>query len=143
MKTSTVKVTAPKWYVIDAAGQNIGKVAVKAATYLRGKHKVTFSPHQLCGDQVIVVNAKDMYLPPKKGLRKTYHRHTGFPGNMKHTSLGIMFDKNPRQVVELAVRGMLPSNRLAREMLTRLHVYADANHPYEAQKPAPLPVAKP
>lgn len=140
MKTSTVKTQAPAWHVIDAAGKTIGKVAVKAATVLRGKHKAGFAPHQLCGDHVIVVNAKEMHLPPKKGLRKTYHRHTGFPGNMKHTRLDIMFDKTPRLVVELAVRGMLPPTRLARKMLTRLHVYADATHPYEAQKPSSLTV---
>lgn len=140
MKTSTIPVSAPKWHVIDAKGQNIGKVAVKAATVLRGKHKVTFSAHQLCGDHVIVVNAAEMYLPPKKGLRKTYHRHTGFPGNMKHTSLGIMIEKNPVLVVELAVRGMLPATRLGREILKRLHVFADDKHTYEAQQPTPLTV---
>lgn len=140
MKTSTIKVSPPAWCVIDAEGQTIGKVAVKAASVLRGKHKASFSPHQLCGDHVIVINAAKMELAPKKGLRKTYHRHTGFPGNMKHTSLTVMFEKKPSQVVELAVRGMLPSNRLARAMLTRLHVYSDAEHPYEAQKPKSLSV---
>ncbi len=140
MKTSTVKVSPPAWRIIDAAGETIGKIAVKAATMLRGKDKVTFNSHQLCGDHVIVINAAKMELAPKKGLRKTYHRHTGFPGNMKHTSLTVMFEKDPVLVIELAVRGMLPSNRLAREMLTRLHVFADAEHPYTAQKPVPASV---
>lgn len=140
MKTSTVKPEAAKWHVIDAADKTIGKVAVKAASVLRGKHKATFSPHQLCGDHIIVLNAAKLRLPPMKGLRKTYFRHTGYPGNMRITKLGVMMEKNPTQVIELAVRGMLPSTRLARAMLTRLHVYADDKHPYEAQKPSTLSV---
>lgn len=138
MKTSTVQPSAPAWYVIDAEGQTLGKIAVKAAMVLRGKHKVTFSPHQLCGDHVVVVNAGKIALPPKKGLRKTYHRHTGFPGNMKVASLTWMLEKKPTYVIEHAVKGMLPDNRLAREMMKRLHVFADAQHDHEAQKPVPL-----
>lgn len=140
MKTSTVTPEAAKWHVIDAEGKTIGKVAVKAATVLRGKHKASFSPHQLCGDHIIVLNAAKLRLPPKKGLRKTYFRHTGYPGNMRVTQLSVMFEKDPSQVVELAVRGMLPSTRLARAMLNHLHVFADAVHPYEAQKPSALSV---
>lgn len=140
MKTSTVKPEAPKWLVIDADGKTIGKVAVAAATALRGKHKAAFSPHQLCGDHVIVLNAAKLRLPPKKGLRKTYYRHTGYPGNMRITQLSVMIEKDPAQVVELAVRGMLPSTRLARAMLNRLHVFTDAKHPYDAQKPSSLSV---
>jgi large subunit ribosomal protein L13 len=142
MKTTTVKTSAPKWHVIDAEGQTIGKVAVKAASYLRGKHKVTFSPHQLCGDHIVVINAAKVKLPPKKGLRKTYHRHTGFPGNMKHASLTMMMEKKPTFAIENAVKGMLESNRLSREMMKRLHVFADAEHTYEAQKPTPLPLSR-
>lgn len=138
MKTSTIKPEAPKWYLIDADGQTIGKVAVKAAHMLRGKHKVTFSPHQLCGEHIVIINAAKLKLPPKKGLRKTYHRHTGFPGNMKHVSLDMMMEKKPAYVVEVAVKGMLEDNRLRREILKRLHVYADAEHPYAAQQPMPL-----
>ena len=140
MKTSTVKTEAPKWHVIDAEGKTIGKVAVKAASVLRGKHKASFSPHQLCGDHIIVLNAAKLRLPPKKGLRKTYFRHTGHVGNMRVTQLSVMFEKDPIQVIELAVRGMLPSTRLARAMLTRLHVFVDGAHPYEAQKPSTLSV---
>ncbi|UPA22812.1 50S ribosomal protein L13 [Candidatus Peribacteria bacterium] len=142
MKTSTIKPEAPKWYLIDADGQTIGKVAVKAAHMLRGKHKVTFSPHQLCGEHIVVINAAKMKLPPKKGLRKTYHRHTGFPGNMKHVTLDVMMEKKPEYVVENAVKGMLEDNRLRREILKRLHVYADAEHPYAAQQPAPLTITR-
>lgn len=142
MKTSTLKVSAPKWYVIDAEGQTIGKIAVKAAMLLRGKGKVTFSPHQLCGDQVVVVNAGKVKLPPKKGLRKTYHRHTGFIGNMKHVSLTIMLEKKPEYVIEHAVKGMLEDNRLRQQMLKRLHVFAEPDHPYAAQQPESISVTR-
>lgn len=142
MKTSTVKPAAPKWHLIDAEGQTIGKVAVKAASMLRGKHKVTFSPHQLCGDHVVIVNAGKVKLPPKKGLRKTYYRHTGFVGNMKISSLTHMMEKKPTFAIENAVKGMLEATRLRREMLKRLHVYADGEHPYNAQQPAPLSLSR-
>jgi len=142
MKTTTVPVSAPAWFVIDADGQSIGKVAVKAATYLRGKHKASFSPHQLCGDQIIVINAAKLALPPKKGLRKTYHRHTGYPGNMKHTSLSHMMERDPQYVVENAVKGMLEDTRLRQKMMRRLHVFIDGAHPYEAQQPKPLSLTR-
>ena len=138
MKTSTIKPAAPKWHLIDAEGKTIGKVAVKAASMLRGKHKVAFSPHLLCGDHIVVINAAKVHLPPKKGMRKLYHRHTGFPGNMKHASLTQMLEKKPKYVIENAVKGMLESNRLSREMMKRLHVFADDKHTFEAQKPTPL-----
>ena len=140
MKTTTVKLAEPKWVVIDAAGMRVGKIATKAAMLLRGKHRPTFSPHQLCGDHVIVINVAKLELPPKKDIRKTYHRHTGYPGNMKHTSLGHMMEKKPTYVIEHAVKGMLASNRLAQQMMRRLHVFVDDKHPYEAQKPVPLPL---
>lgn len=142
MKTSTVKPSAPNWFVIDAAGQSIGKIAVKAATLLRGKHKVTFSPHQLCGDHVVVVNASKVALPPKKGLRKTYYRHTGFPGNMKVASLTWMLEKKPTYVIENAVKGMLEDTRLRQQMLKRLHVFAEGEHPYAAQQPATISLTR-
>lgn len=142
MKTTTVKPAAPKWHIIDAEGQSIGKIAVKAAMVIRGKHKATFSPHQLCGDHVIVINAEKVKLPPKKGLRKTYHRHTGYPGNMKHTSLTQMLEKKPTYVIENAVKGMLEANRLRQQMVKRLHVFVGAEHPYEAQKPSSLTLTR-
>lgn len=138
MKTSTIPVSAPAWYVIDAEGQSLGKIAVKAATYLKGKHKPTYAPHQLCGDQIIVINAAKIDLPPKKIFRKTYFRHTGFPGGKKIVGLQEMIEKKPEYVIEHAVKGMLPDNRLAREMMKRLHVFAAAEHDHEAQKPSPL-----
>lgn len=142
MKTSTIPVSAPAWHVIDAEGQTLGKIAVKAAMLIRGKHKVTFSPHQLCGDHVIVVNAGKIKLPPKKGLRKTYYRHTGFPGNMKIASLDQMLEKKPTAVIEIAVKGMLEDNRLRQQMLKRLHVFAESGHPYEAQKPESVSLSR-
>jgi large subunit ribosomal protein L13 len=142
MKTSTIKPSAPKWLLIDAADQTIGKVAVKAASYLRGKHKATFSPHQLCGDHIVIINAAKVKLPPKKGLRKTYHRHTGWVGNMKHASLTLMMEKKPTFAVENAVKGMLEANRLRQQMLKRLHVYPGAEHEYDAQKPEPLSLTR-
>ncbi len=138
MKTSTVPTSAPAWYVIDASGQTLGKIAVKAATYLKGKHKPSYSPHQLCGDHIVVVNASKIFLSPKKPFRKTYFRHTGFPGGVKEATLTQMLEKKPAYVIEHAVKGMLPANRLAREMMKRLHVFADAEHKYNAQKPSPL-----
>lgn len=142
MKTSNIPVSAPAWHVIDAEGQTIGKIAVKAAMLVRGKHKVTFSPNQLCGDHVIVINADKIKLPPKKGQRKTYYRHTGFPGNMKIVSLDKMLEKKPTFVIEVAVKGMLEDNRLRREMLKRLHVFAAPEHPYAAQKPVPVTLTR-
>lgn len=142
MRTTTLKPPAPCWVTIDAAGQRIGKVAVKAAILLKGKHRPTYAPHQLCGDHVIVVNARKLSLPPKKGIRKVYERHTGFPGHMKVRSLEQMLAQKPEHVVELAVRGMLPSNRLAIQMMRRLHVFADQEHPYGAQKPIAVSLAR-
>ncbi len=135
MKTTTVPVSAPAWLIIDAAGQPLGKVAVKAAHLLRGKHKASFSPHQLCGEHVIVLNAGKIALPPKKGLRKVYHRHTGFVGNMKHMNLGEAMVRKPTFAVQHAIKGMLTANRLRESILKRLHVFADGEHPYAAQKP--------
>ena len=142
MKTSTPKPPAPKWLLIDADGQTLGKVAVKAAHILRGKHRVTFSPHQLLADHIVVINAGKLALPPKKGLRKTYYRHTGYPGNMKVTSLTSMMSRDSAFVIENAVKGMLEANRLRVQMLKRLHVYNDDKHPYEAQQPQAISLIK-
>lgn len=135
MKTSFVKQPAPQWLLIDAEGQTIGKIAAKAATILRGKHRATFAAHMLGADHIVVINAAKMHLPPKKGLRKTYYRHTGFPGNMKVASLTWMMEHKPTYVIEHAVKGMLADNRLSRQMMKRLHVFADDKHGYEAQQP--------
>lgn len=142
MRTSNPKPLAPSFLLIDAAGNTIGKVATKAATILRGKHKATFSPHRACGDHVVVINAAELRLPPKKGMRKTYYRHTGFAGSMKETSLSNMMRRDPRKVIELAVRGMLERNRLCRDLLKRLHVYSKAEHPYDSHKPTVVSVLR-
>lgn len=139
MKTTTVKPEAPKWLLVDAEGKTIGRLSARIARIIRGKHKPTFSPHQLCGDHIVVINAEKLHLPPKKGTRKTYYRHTGYQGNMKVTSLEKMMEKDPTKVIELAVKGMLPANRLRPQILKLLHVFAGDEHPYSAQKPVPLP----
>jgi large subunit ribosomal protein L13 len=143
VKTTTLPPSAPAWHLIDADGQSLGKVAVKAAHVLRGKHKATFSPHQNCGDCVVIINAGKIALPPKKGMRKIYHRHTGFPGNMKHATLDQMMVKKPTFAIENAIKGMLDDNRLRREILKRLHVFAAGEHPFAAQKPQPLALSRP
>ncbi len=138
MKTSHPKPADPKWILVDAKGKNLGRMATEIATILRGKNKPTYSPHQLCGDHVIVVNAKELEFHPTKHRRKIYVNHTGYLGHIKTWSLQHMIDNRPTQMVEKAVKGMLPKNRLSRQMMKRLHVFADENHTHEAQKPTPL-----
>lgn len=138
MKTSTVKPEAPKWILLDADGQNLGRLATKAASFLRGKHRPSFSPHQLCGDHVVIINASKLKFHPVKLRRKTYSKHTGYIGHLRTTSLDKMMQDRPTEVIERAVKGMLPSNRLRVSMLKRLHVFAEAEHKYDAQKPIPL-----
>jgi large subunit ribosomal protein L13 len=138
MKTTTVPVSAPKWHVVDADGQTIGFISSKIAHVLRGKHLPSFSPHQLCGDHVIVINAAKMSVTPEKGRRKTYFHHTGYLGHTRVRTLANMMEEKPTQVIEKAIYGMLPKNRLRHAMLRRLHVYADDKHKYAPQKPLPL-----
>jgi len=140
MRTSTVKPSAPIWYVIDAKGQTLGDIASKVAHILRGKHKPTFSPHQLCGDEVVVVNARSLAVEQRKLLQKEYVTHTGYLGHLRSVRMRDMLKQKPEQVVEQAVFGMLPRNRLRARMLKRLHVFADADHTHSAQKPVPLPL---
>ena len=141
MKTTHPKPAEPKWILIDAEGQNLGRLATKVATVLRGKHKASFSPHQLCGDHVVVINAAKLHFHPTKHRRKIYVKHTGYLGHLKTWSLQQMIDKKPTQLIEKAVKGMLPHNRLARQMMKRLHVYVDENHVHEAQKPQAVTVS--
>lgn len=137
MKTSTPK-RAPLWVLIDAQGQSLGRVAACAAMVLRGKHRPTFSPQSLCGDQVVIIHAADIHIPPGKFRRKEYVRHTGHPGNLRRMSLRGALTKSPVWVMEHAVRGMLPANRLRPCLLQRLHVFCSGDHPHAAQKPALL-----
>lgn len=138
MKTTTVPVEAPAWHLVDAKGQSLGRMAAKVATVLRGKHKPTFSPHQLCGDHVVIINAKELAFPQKKLMQKLYYDHSGYIGSMRTTTLGEMMEKNPVRVVEDAVRRMLSKNRLRNDMMKRLHVFSESEHKYEGQQPTPL-----
>ncbi|MDY4255918.1 MAG: 50S ribosomal protein L13 [Oscillospiraceae bacterium] len=124
-----------KWYVLDADGKTLGELAVEAAVLLRGKHKVTFTPHVDCGDNVIIVNASKVVLTGKKLEQKTYYHHTGYIGHMKSVKYDTLMREKPAFAVEKAVKGMLPSNTLGRAAFNRLHVYAGAEHPHAAQKP--------
>jgi len=129
------------WHVIDATGQTLGRLSTRVATLLMGKHKPTYSPHLDMGDFVIVVNARKVRVTGKKLDDKIYYRHTGYMGGLKETVLGDMLERQPRRVIELSVRGMLPRNRLARHLLRHLKVYAGPDHPHEAQvngRPQPL-----
>ena len=123
------------WYVIDAAGKTLGKVAVEAAVLLRGKHKPTFTPHVDCGDHVVIVNASKIVLTGKKAENKMYYHHTGYIGHMKSVKYSTLLRTKPVFIIEKAVKGMLPANTLGRAAFGRLHVYAGPEHKHAAQKP--------
>ena len=127
-----------KWYVVDAEGQTLGRLASEVAKVLRGKNKPIYTPHVDCGDNVSIVNAEKIVVTGKKLDQKIYYHHSGWVGGMKETTLREMLQKKPEQVVELAVKGMLPKGPLGRQMYTKLHVYAGAEHPHAAQKPEVL-----
>ncbi len=124
-----------KWYIIDAEGQTLGKVATKAADLLRGKHKPTFVPHMDCGDHVIIINADKVVLTGKKLEQKMYYHHTGYIGNMKQVKYKTLLEKKPEFVMTKAVKGMIPDTTIGRQALTRLRVFAGAEHTHAAQKP--------
>jgi len=127
-----------KWYVVDAAGVPLGRLASVVAHILRGKHKPTYTPHVDVGDHVIVINAAKVKLTGRKLDQKQYIRHSGYPGGLKVMSYREFMARSPERVVEKAVRGMLPHNRLGRKMFRKLRVYAGADHPHAAQQPEPL-----
>ncbi|CVK21126.1 50S ribosomal protein L13 [Sporomusa sphaeroides] len=127
-----------KWYVVDAEGQTLGRLAVEVAKVLRGKNKPTFTPHVDTGDHVIVVNADKVVFTGKKLEQKTYFRHSGYPGGTTFTTAGKMLETKPERVIEIAVKGMLPKNSLGRQMYRKLNVYAGPNHPHSAQQPEVL-----
>ncbi|MEB3103477.1 50S ribosomal protein L13 [Ferviditalea candida] len=124
-----------KWYIIDAAGKTLGRLATEAASILRGKHKPEFTPHVDTGDFVIVINADKVELTGKKLQNKIYYRHSNHPGGLKATTAGEMLQTKPERVIELAVHGMLPKNRLGDKMKLKLKVYKDSEHPHQAQQP--------
>ena len=124
-----------KWMLIDAAERPLGRIASRAATILRGKHRPDFTPHQDAGDFVIIINASQVRLTGAKLEDKVYHRHTGFPGGIRTTTAGKLRDTRPERLLEMAVRGMLPKNRLGRRLFTKLKIYRGAEHPHAAQQP--------
>jgi large subunit ribosomal protein L13 len=124
-----------KWYVVDAAGKTLGRLASEVAALLRGKHKPTFTPHVDCGDHVIVINADKVELTGKKLTKKLYYRHSLYPGGLKVRTALEMRTNYPEQMIERAVRGMLPKGSLGRQMFKKLHVYRGSEHPHQAQKP--------
>ena len=127
-----------KWYVVDAEGQTLGRLAAEVAKVLRGKNKPEFTPHIDTGDNVIVINAEKIKVTGKKLDQKVYYHHSDYGGGMKETTLREMMAKKPEQVIELAVKGMLPKGPLGRTMIKKLHVYAGAEHAHQAQKPEVL-----
>ena len=127
-----------KWYVVDAEGKNLGRMASQIAAILRGKNKPIFTPHMDCGDYVIVVNAEKIKVTGKKMDQKVYYHHSDYVGGLKEATLREKLEKKPEQVIELAVKGMLPKGPLGRQMYTKLHVYAGPEHKHEAQKPEVL-----
>jgi len=123
------------WHVVDAAGRTLGRMATEVATLLMGKHRSDYTPYMLVGEGVIVVNADRIKVTGNKAETREYTYYTGFPGGLRHVKLGDYLEKNPEEMVRLAVRRMLPKNQLARRMISRLKVYRGESHPHQAQKP--------
>lgn len=131
---------APRWYLVDAANQRLGRLAAAVATLLRGKHKPDFTPHLDTGDYVVVINAEKVVVTGKKRTQKLYRRHSGRPGGMKVETFAQLQARLPERVVEKAIKGMLPHTRLGRRQFTKLKVYVGPNHPHEAQQPQVYPL---
>ncbi len=136
MKTYSAKASEVKreWYLVDASGKILGRLASKVATLLMGKHKPTYSPNLDMGDYVVVINAEKIRFTGNKAKDKLYYRHSGYPGGLKSTTLEEMLKKHPTRVIEYAVKGMLPHNKLGARMFKKLKVYAGENHPYKGAK---------
>ena len=130
-----------EWFVIDATDKVLGRVASEAALRLRGKHKAIYTPHVDTGDFIVVINASKLRVTGAKETDKLYYRHSGFPGGLKSRTLEEMLTRRPEEVLRIAVKGMLPKNRLARKQLTKLKIYAGTDHPHVAQKPQPLEIS--
>jgi large subunit ribosomal protein L13 len=129
-----------QWWLVDAEGLRLGRLATEVARILRGKHKPIFTPHLDTGDHVVVINASKVALSGKKADQKTYFRHSGYMGHEKHIPFRRMIETHPERVIELAVKGMLPKNTLGRHMKEKLKVYAGAEHPHQGQNPQPLKI---
>ncbi len=140
MRTFTAKTRdiEREWFVVDAEGQTLGRLASRIAPILRGKHKPIYTPHMDCGDYVIVINADKVRVTGRKLDQKMYYRHSGYPGGLKSISLRDQLAQHPERVIEAAVKGMLPKNKLGRRMFKKLKVYAGDSHPHQAQQPKPL-----
>jgi large subunit ribosomal protein L13 len=130
-----------RWYVVDAEGETLGRLATRIADTLRGKSKPSYTPHVDTGDFVVVVNADKVMVTGKKLEQKLYYRHSGYPGGLRSRTLAEQLERRPTEVLRKAVRGMLPRNRLARAQISKLKVYAGPEHPHAAQQPQPLPGA--
>ncbi len=126
------------WFVVDATGQTLGRLATRVARVLEGKHKPTWSPNLDSGDHVIVLNAKQITVSAAKADSKTYFRHSGYPQGLKEESLGKLLERRPEEVVRRAIKGMLPHTRLGAQQLRKLKIYAGSDHPHQAQRPEPL-----
>lgn len=131
-----------KWVLVDAEGQSLGRLATTVATLLRGKHKPTYAPHVDTGDFVVVINADKVALTGSKREQKMDHRHSGYPGGLRSTSYETLLETNPRRVIEKAVKGMLPHNRIGRQQLSKLKVYSGPQHPHTAQQPQPFTISQ-
>ncbi len=142
MKTFSAKADNVQrdWYVVDAAGKTLGRLASEIAFRLRGKHKPVFTPHVDTGDYIVVVNAEQVAVTGRKAQQKTYHRFTGYVGNMKSTNFETLIEEHPERAIEHAVKGMLPKNRLGRQMIKKLKVYSGSEHQHHAQQPQALEI---
>ena len=129
-----------KWYVVDADGKTLGRLASEVASVLRGKNKPTYTPHVDCGDYVIVINAEKVVVTGKKRSNKIYKKHTGYPGGLREITFDKLQQKKPEEIIRHAVKGMLPDGKLGRQMFKKLKVYAGAEHPHTAQKPETLEI---
>ena len=144
MKTyfATNETVSPQWYLVDAQDEILGRLAAQIATRLRGKHKPEYTPHTDTGDFIVVINAAQIKVKGNKETDKIYYRHSGYPGGLKETTFDALRDKSPERIIEIAVKGMLPKNSLGRKMLSKLKVYAGAEHPHQAQQPKPICLVK-
>ena len=142
MKTVSAKkeTVTRKWYVVDATGKTLGRLCTEIANRLRGKHKPEFTPHVDTGDYVVVVNAEKIVVTGNKATDKLYHHHSGYPGGIKSISFDKLLVKSPEMIIEKAVKGMMPNNKLSRAMLSKLKVYAGNDHPHSAQQPTLLEI---
>ncbi|MFL2504342.1 MAG: 50S ribosomal protein L13 [Candidatus Azotimanducaceae bacterium] len=140
MKTQSVNKerASHDWYLVDADSKTLGRLSTQIAKRLRGKHKPEFTPHVDTGDYIVVINADKIHVTGKKETDKIYYHHTGFPGGIKSISLEKMRERSPEKILENAVKGMMPKNKLGRAMLLKLKVYAGTSHPHDAQQPMPL-----